>query len=706
MKKLSVIYRSIVLALFCYAALLNSTAVWAYAPKPADSVSSFIQNTPHDSAFVEKLSYYIVQDIMNGDGHAENWASLLLQVSDSLQYVRGQGISMMHLAIVYDMQGKYQKAIEYYLEATRKLREVNDEDNLAQIYQNLGFFYSAQGNFRQAIDITKTAADLTYKLYGEYGPSYNWSNLGFYYTEMGEYDSALYFTLKAYEVLKHEKDSAGLGDVFYNLGNIAYRADNNINKALNYALQAEEFYMVPPIELETVVECRIFIGHMYLLSKEFDLSERYLYKALADAKSNKYRLLIKNIYRYLSTLHATQKNWEQAYNFHTQFFNLHDSIYSKTNTNKVEQLKADYELETREARIELLKKDQIIQKDEIERQMLLRNSFIALFGLFAVVAFVLYRSNESKNRTNKVLVDQKHKIEEQNDAILRQNEQLEEQKLAMLDQADYLEDANNQIIFQKETIEQKNRDITDSLNYARRMQNAMLPSQVELTQYLPDSFIWLQPRDIVSGDFYWFAEVNDRIYLAAIDCTGHGVPGAFMSLIGDVYLNQIIYQEKIYNSCEILNRLHKHVRRALNQERTFNQDGMEIGLCIIDKAKREVEFAGARNALYYIEGEEVKKLSGDRVYVGGYVPGSFAGFTCKKMELKQEVSLYLCTDGVRDQFGGSDDKKFGEKRFRNLLLKLQQHSFAEQKEIARNELFNWMEGYEQIDDMLLIGCRV
>jgi serine phosphatase RsbU (regulator of sigma subunit) len=643
---------------------------------------------------------------MNGYGNAFGWAALTLKISDSLGYEGGQAISHMNLAILNDMQGNYQKAMEHYLTASRKLRDVNDEDNLAILYQNMGYFYSAQGNYRQAIDITKLAASLTTKLYGERGPAYNWGNLGYYYSETGEYDSALYYTLKAYEILKVEKDSAGLGEVFYNLGNIAYKADSNASKALNYALQAEEFYAVPPIELETLVECRYFIGSMYLETGDYANARKYLLLALQDAEQNNYRLTIKNIYQQLSAVEAAKQNWRDAYISHIRFFQIHDSLYNNRSGQKVEQLKTEYELETREARIELLKKDQIIQKDELERQMLLRNSFFGLFGLFAVVAFVLYRSNESKNRTNKLLLSQKKQIEEQHEAILRQNELLEEQKQSMLDQADYLEDANNQIVFQKETIEQKNRDITDSLTYARRMQHAMLPATKDLHKYLPDSFIWLQPRDIVSGDFYWFAKVNNKLFLAAIDCTGHGVPGAFMSLIGDVYLNQIVYQEKISSPCDILQKLHKYVRRALNQDTTSNQDGMEIALCVLDTDSKTVQYAGARNSLYFIQNNEVNKLAGDRVYVGGFLPPNFKGFTCKELALEEPASFYMCTDGVKDQFGGADDKKYGETRFKNLLLKLHKLPFEVQEVQAKAAIAEWMEGYEQIDDMLLMGWRV
>jgi serine phosphatase RsbU (regulator of sigma subunit)/tetratricopeptide (TPR) repeat protein len=643
-----------------------------------------------DSVYVDNLNYLCNVYALSGKNDPLPMMQQALRLSDSLGYVRGSGMAQMNMAIFYDIRGEYHKALEHYLLSLKLLKEAKDEDKLSGLLQNLGYFYSLQGNYRKAIEVTKEAADLMFKNWGETGVTYCWSNLGHYYTQTADYDSALYFTLRAYEVLKVEKDTAGLADVFFNLANIAWKADTNPTKALNYARQALEFYIANPVEVETYIDCKSFIGQMYLKLGNYSLADYYLKEALADARKQQFRYLMKNIYKTQAELYASMGAWQKAFDSHQKFFQLHDSIFNEQSTNRVEQLKAEYELENREAKIELLKKSKIIQDDELDRQMIIRNSFIGLFALFLLVAGVLYKNNRTKNRANQLLLQQKRQIEAQNKEILYQNELLEEQKKAMLSQAAYLSHASHQISCQQQAIEQTTGDLSSSLEYARRIQDAMLPEPAELKAALPDSFIWLKPKDIVSGDFYWFAQVNNKV----------------MSLIGDLYLNQIILQEAIHEPDQILNRLNEHMHRSLSKEGGHTQDGMEAAICVIDLQQREMAFAGARSSLYYSKGRKIEKYKGDRQYVGATYKKEFTGFSCQRFSLEEPISFYLCTDGVRDQFGGEADKKFGEKRFTELLSTIVDLPMEAQKEKIRQQLQDWMRHSEQTDDMMVIGWKL
>ncbi len=666
----------------------------------------WLKRAKKDSVYVDKLNDLSNVFALSGEKDPLPLISQALRLSDSLDYLRGKGIAYTNLAIVHDIRGNYHQALENYLIAMKHLREVQDEDYLSQLLQNLGFFYSNQGNYAKAIEVTKEAADLNFKNHGEHRASYSWSNLGYYYTEAADYDSALYFTLRSYEVQKAQKDTAGLADVFFNLANIAWKSDKKPAKALNYGLQALDFYLAKPVEKETYIDCKSFVGYMYLQLGNYPVAEEYLQESLEEAKKYQFRLLMKNIYRWQAELYAAMQAWDLAYDRHTKFFQLHDSIYNEHSANRVEQLKAEYELGTREAKINLLNKSKLQQADELEQQMFYRNSFMVLFVLFLVVAVILYRSNQAKNLTNKLLTEQKRQIEEKNTAILRQNELLEEQKQAILQQAQNLSQANHQISRQRQAIEAKTQDLSSSLNYASRIQHAMMPHPEELKTALPDSFIWLNPKEIVSGDFYWFAHLHNKLYLAAIDCTGHGVPGAFMSLIGDVYLNQTILQEELQDADQILNRLHEQVLRTLKHENGYNQDGMEIGLCVIDLEKRVLEFAGARNNLYVCQAGAVQKISGDRMYIGGAAGADFTGFTAQKLTIAEGTAFYMSTDGVRDQFGGDHDKKFGEKRLLELIASMCNLPMEQQQEQLRQQMRTWMHGYEQTDDMMVIGWKM
>ena len=669
-----------------------------------DSLEYVVAHSPIDTSTVLHLNRLFDYYSSNGQKRFMHYAERALILSDSLQFPRGMALSTLNLAIGHDMQANYYQALQYYHQALDLAREQKNDDYLSRGLLSLGYYYSTQGNYRKAIESTKESARLEQELFGLNGAALGWANLGYYYLKNQQYDSALFFTLKSYEIFKAEKDSAGLGDVYYNLGNIAWEADKNAFKALNYCLQAQDMYQSSRYtEVETLTDCQAQIGFLYIQLRNYKMATYYLNKALEAAQKNNLRYLIKNVYQHKAQLYAAVGNFQEAYRFQQLFFKMYDSLYSQRSLVTIKQLQTEYELETQEAKIALLNKDKTIRQDELERQLIIRNSsFIAVF-LLVVFAGVLYRNYDQKRRSNALLVQQKAEIEEKSKAIARKNKMLEEQKKAMLLQSQNLHKANVQIVQQKQTIEQKNKDITDSLTYAREMQYALLPQAEQLKDKISDAFSILQPRDIVSGDFLWFEEEGDKLFVAAIDCTGHGVPGAFMSLIADTNLSQIVKMEKVYQPDLILARLHECVQEVLNQEMTDNQDGMEVALCVIDTARKELHFAGARNHLFYIQNERFFKIKGDRIRIGGSRQDKSQKFTSHLVRFTRTTRFYLYTDGVRDQFGGPDDKKFSEKRLNELLLSIHHLPMAKQRMLIKERVENWMEGYDQIDDILLAG---
>lgn len=261
-----------------------------------------------------------------------------------------------------------------------------------------------------------------------------------------------------------------------------------------------------------------------------------------------------------------------------------------------------------------------------------------------------------------------------------------------------------EIIIQKNFIEQKNKDITDSITYAQRIQNALLVNKEKIKSALPDSFILYKPRDIVSGDFYWFGEVDNKIIISAIDCTGHGVPGAFMSMLGDSYLNQIIYTHCITSPDLILSELNKNIKRALRQEETNNQDGMDMAICVIDKKNKKLEFAGAKNPLVYIKNDEYNTIKGDKKPIGGMMVED-RSYTKHILNINKQI-FYIFSDGYQDQFGGESNTKFMTKRFYNLLVDVHDKPFDEQQEILDRIIEKWKGNNAQIDDILVIGFKI
>ncbi|TAE16636.1 MAG: hypothetical protein EAZ95_07650 [Bacteroidetes bacterium] len=260
----------------------------------------------------------------------------------------------------------------------------------------------------------------------------------------------------------------------------------------------------------------------------------------------------------------------------------------------------------------------------------------------------------------------------------------------------------------KEEIEKKNEDITASISYAQRIQQAILPTQAEIGKHIEDYFIFFRPRDVVSGDFYFFTPTDKGYIVAAIDCTGHGVPGAFMSMIGNEMLNEIINQRHISSPSQILTDLHLAIRSTLKQTETDNRDGMDLVLVHIDTATRQLAYAGAKNALYVLQGGELTVLKGNKMAIGGEQREQARIFEEQTLTLQESAMLYLTTDGYLDQFGGEQNKKFGIARFKELIKQAHSLPTAEQEYAFRSSFFDWLQkGNEhQIDDVLVWGIRV
>ncbi len=260
----------------------------------------------------------------------------------------------------------------------------------------------------------------------------------------------------------------------------------------------------------------------------------------------------------------------------------------------------------------------------------------------------------------------------------------------------------------KREIEDKNKEITDSITYAQRIQQAILPLAENFNQALSGCFVLFKPRDIVSGDFYYLEEVKGKIIVAAIDCTGHGVPGAFMSMLGKEILDNVILEREIIEADKILNELHKGIRQVLKQKASSNRDGMDLSLLVIDKTNNTIEYAGAKNALIYVQDGELVEIKADKMSIGGEQQEEERIFTKHHIEIKPNTTFYLFTDGYQDQFGGPEGRKFMIKRLREIILNINQRPMKDQKLILNQRIEQWMkEGSErQIDDILVMGIRV
>jgi len=284
------------------------------------------------------------------------------------------------------------------------------------------------------------------------------------------------------------------------------------------------------------------------------------------------------------------------------------------------------------------------------------------------------------------------KIRERN--LIRENKILEE-KVAI---------RTAEVVQKSKELEEKNKDITDSIKYAKRIQNAILPPENSFAE----TFILFKPKDIVSGDFYWLAMTETKQVLAAVDCTGHGVPGAFMSIIGHNSLNKIVKEYGFLRPADILDQLNDEVANTLQQQTEEDEvkDGMDIALAVFDFTTKELEFAGAYNPLYMIRDGELKEIKGDRFSIGRTSTKVGQKFTNHKIKLKPGDTTYIFSDGYADQFGGEDGKKLKVRAVKNILKEIQDLSMQEQKERLDKVIEEWKGDHPQVDDILFIGTRV
>ena len=311
--------------------------------------------------------------------------------------------------------------------------------------------------------------------------------------------------------------------------------------------------------------------------------------------------------------------------------------------------------------------------------------FYFVLIILSILSVIFYIKNREKKlkKENRILEE---KVQERTIEVVKQKEEIEKQR---------------------DLIESANKDITDSIKYASKIQAAVIPPVNYLEKIFTESFIINQPKAIVSGDFYWLTKIEHKTVVALADCTGHGVPGAFMSMLGVTLLNEIVNHKKITNASEILNQLRKNIIISLRQshEDTTPSDGMNISLIVIDHAKDELFFAGAFNPLLIVRNNKIITIKADRMPIGIYHQKNI-DFTSHKIDLNTGDMIYLYTDGYPDQFGGEDDRKFTTRQFKSLLLDIHQKPMTVQKIVLENTMEKWMNGTEQIDDITVMGIRM
>ncbi len=367
-----------------------------------------------------------------------------------------------------------------------------------------------------------------------------------------------------------------------------------------------------------------------------------------------------------------------------------------------------------------------IISDRTMEQVLLRRElikFLAIFGLTLIVLITLtYKKTQIITKPIKKLADNVLRITHGNlneraevignneitELSIQFNHMIKQLESYTNELEDKVRERTAEIMQQKEEIEEQQRHITDSIHYAKRIQTAILPPDRYVNNLLKNNFILYLPKDIVSGDFYWVDKKEDLIMIAAVDCTGHGVPGAFMSIVGFNQLNYAVNVKKARKASDILDELNLGVTKTLREDQgpTSIRDGMDLALCTIDMKKKKLQYAGALNPLILIRDGELIQYKGDKMPIGTVIQGESSKYNNHLIDLKDGDCLYMFSDGYADQFGGPNNKKFLSKRFRDLLFEIHGKPLDEQQQILVKTLEDWMGDVEQIDDIIVIGIKI
>ena len=570
------------------------------------------------------------------------------------------------VARIYVYQGNYAIAAREYLKAIKWNEESGNEIGRSYNYMGLAEVFRLQNNKKKALEMFRMGYQIAILLHDEVGISAGLNNIGMMHHSLGDLDSALYYFHKAVElnfIRNKEREIAGTLDRIASI----YSEKKEPLKALEILQKSLAIKIKGNDKTELAITYINFADNYHELN-QFENAEKYLDMALQIAGEMKLIKFTEHCFKIKALMYKDWKKFDKSAEYFVKYNLLHDSLITDQINKNVAELEEKYENEKSRKEIEVLNKDKIIQASDIQKQRQFINFIVLISFLLMVLLFFIFKGYKRKKKDNLELINKNSIIEEQ-----------------------------------KMILEEKNNEITASINYAKRIQNAILPPNRIVKEYLPESFILYKPKDIVAGDFFWLEHKNGVTLFAAADCTGHGVPGAMVSVICNNGLNRSVREHGLTDPGEILNKTREIVIQEFEKSDEEVKDGMDISLCALDG--KILKWAGANNPIWIVKNNsnEIFEIKANKQPIGKYAENN--SFTTHTIELESGDSIYIFTDGFQDQFGGEQGKKFKASKFKELILSIQKKTMSLQR-IAINEAFeNWQGNLEQVDDVCVIGMK-
>ena len=704
-----------------------------------DSLLKVLKTLKEDSAIVSLL-YELFDEYSYVDNNkAYQCCQQAITLSEKLDYQDGIAGGFGNIGSIYLVQSNYAQAMVYYQKSLDIYKNIGSKNEIARTTGNIGLIYMNKGNYVEALKLFIESAKIKEELGDKRGIIYQFNNIARIYYYMNNKNQSIEYLLKALKIAKEIGDKEMEANYLHNIG-IFYYSENQPDTAIYYFnltlkiqkqlenkrgisevlsglgtiyIDTKKFpqalsYLQQSLEIckelndkTGIIFTLINIGQIYFQQTDYSLSIEYYLQSLSIAKEIGSIDSEQSTCLLLAEVYSKINDYKNAFLYQQLYAQLKDTLFNNESQKALAEMGTKYETEKKEKQIE-------IQDLKITQQVMELNKkqiviYAVLGGLILVLSLVvvIFRSYRLKKKAHEVITIKNEELGQANEEISAQRDEIEAQR-------DILSEKNTLLFEQK-------KGITDSINYAKRIQQAVLPSGNYANNILGDHFILFKPKDIVSGDFYWGTRVNEWLIVTVADCTGHGVPGAFMSMLGVSFLNEIIRKKEITKASEILDNLRESLIEALQQKgQTGEQkDGMDIVLCAINITSNELQFSGANNPLYIIRNSNLKPLDKknileeilpDKQPVGIYQ--NMKPFTNHVVPLNKGDCIYFCSDGYKDQFGGTKNKKFMAKQLKQLLTDNCLLTMKEQKEVLDTTFENWKGKHEQIDDVTILGLKI
>ena len=630
-------------------------------------------------ALAQKLNYksgiskiflelgYINEDVGNYSKALEYYGNSL-QLSVATGDQAGTSNCYLNLGNVYRDQANYPKALEYYLKSLKICNDLADKKGIGKCYVSLGNIYLAELNYTQALDYYLRSIKIFEELNGKSYLRLIYGNLGVVYQKQLNYPKAFEFQNKALKMDEELGDKIATTRCYVNIGTL-YFEQSNYSKALDHYLKALKLCEETQ-DKNNMSICNLNIGTLYNRQANYTKAILYLNKVKQLSTEIDDIDNLRSAYEELAKSQKGLGNYKDAYESQVEFQNLTSQIFNIENSKQLSELKTNFEVEKKESELKAeqekkeirYKTEQVKTELEIKDQKLIRNIFIAGLLLLLFLIFYVYQNLKKSKKSNEIIEQQKY------------------------------------------LVEQKQKEIIDSINYAKHLQEAILPSQDFINKYLQNNFILYKPKDIVAGDFYWAEKVKDIFFIAAADSTGHGVPGAMVSVVCSNALNRAVKEFNITDTGRILDKTRDLVLETFEKSSSGAMDGMDISLLCIDAKNKKISWSGANNRLWYIHNNELNEIKADKQSIG---KTEFSKpFTTHQIKYVENTFFYLFTDGFADQFGGPESKKFKYKQFSEVLKNNNHLPLSQQLSLINNTFENWKGNLEQVDDVCVIGIKI